>query len=168
MGWLNMDFSGTFFTTSYQSSIFVKIDGWAVQNNSLFFKDFIDKMVAANFDDFIIDLLDCKGMDSTFMGTLLYIMNQIKTIKPPITLINVSEDHKELLQNLGIIDMLNISEHSIEIPKNNMQRLILNSSHCPKQQIELVKKAHECLVELNDKNKEEFRDFLEILNEELD
>jgi len=164
-----MDFSGTFFTASYQSHIFIKIEGWAIQNNSLFFKNFVDEMVAAGFNDFVIDLQNCKGMDSTFMGTLLYIINQVKMgPSSPITLVNMSEDHCDLLKNLGIFDLLNITTQNIAFPNLEMQKLSLDTSYCPKKHIELVKKAHECLVVLNDKNKEEFRDFLEILNQELE
>ncbi|WP_372370380.1 STAS domain-containing protein [Candidatus Uabimicrobium sp. HlEnr_7] len=164
-----MDFSGTFFTASYQSHIFIKVEGWAIQNNSLFFKDFVDKMVATGFKDFIVDLENCRGMDSTFMGTLLYIINQVKvSSNSPITLVNTKEVHRELLQNLGIIHILDIRMQNIALPNNKMQKISLDTSFCAKRHIELVKKAHECLVELNDKNKEEFRDFLEILNQELE
>ena len=164
-----MDFSGTFFTASYQSHIFIKIDGWAIQNNSLFFKDFVDEMVAAGFNDFVIDLQDCKGMDSTFMGTLLYIINKVKKgSNSPITLVNMNKDHCDLLKNLGIFELLNVTHNNVTLPSLEMQKLSIDTSYCPKKHIELVKKAHECLVALNDKNKEEFRDFLEILNQELE
>ena len=103
-----MDFSGTFLTASYQSYILIKVEGWAIQNNSLFFKDFIDKMVAVGFHNFVIDLEDCKGMDSTFMGTLLYIINQTKVgANSPITLVNTNDEHRELLKNLGINNFAN-------------------------------------------------------------
>ena len=95
------------------------VEGWAVQNNSLFFKNFIDKMIAQGFDDFIIDLLECRGMDSTFMGTLLCIINQVHT-KAPVTLINVNDNNQKLLDTLGLNNILNISKKSIEIPKSSM------------------------------------------------
>ena len=162
-----------FKVASWKEIVIIVVEGYATQNNSLLFKDFVDMMLWKGFRKFIVDLHLCKGMDSTFMGVLLSIINfkgknnaDGETIKPDVILINTNEYHMELLECLGLSKILTIKNEKVELPSLQMKILKEESTYTLERRLKMIHKVHEYLVALNEKNRKQFGEFLELFKQE--
>ena len=54
-----------------KNAIYVGVRGLGNLGNAPVFNEFAEKMIAEGWSRFVIDLEHCRGVDSTFMGTLL-------------------------------------------------------------------------------------------------
>lgn len=168
---------GCFHVASWKNSIVIKVEGFATLNNSLFFHDFVDEMLREGFFDFIIDLSSCKGMDSTFMGVLVGVLNFKKTMlrepekydffcDPYVTIVNANTYHHKLLDGLGISQVLSIKTTPVKLPDVEM-RTLKEERYDPQKRMKMIQEAHCHLMKLNAKNEKEFGQFLKLLEEEL-
>lgn len=122
-----------------------------------------------------VDMSECMGMDSTFMGVLAGISCYIKS-KPDILfkLINLSEKNQKLLNTLGVdrvvdyslsttadeqelIGELNKEAHALEADFTDQ----LNAA-------KVTLAAHETLVNINPENYNKFKSVLELLQDDVD
>ncbi len=159
----------SFQVASWDSAIIIKVRGFATQNNSVFFKDFLDEMQRKKFSKFIVDLSDCKGMDSTFMGVLASLAQPINKLAeniliPPLTVVNITSYHRHLFDTLGLLHVIPIGQ--IDLPDISMKELT-ETRYNPMERIKLIQEAHEYLVSLNENNKKQFGKFLEMLALEM-
>jgi anti-anti-sigma regulatory factor len=138
-------------------------------------KQFIHQVIdARSADRILIDMSDCSGMDSTFMGVLAGISCHIKSI-PTVTfkLINLSEKNQKLLITLGVdrvVDYsLSITGEEQELmthPSDNIQTIEPDFA----DKLEAAKTtlaAHETLADLNPENYAKFKSVLEFLQEDV-
>ena len=138
-------------------------------------KQFIQRVIEAkSASHILIDMSDCCGMDSTFMGVLAGLSYHVKD-KPGFTLklINLSEKNQKLLTTLGVDQVVNYSLSTTGEEKELMagqsdgtQTLepdFANTLEAAKTTLE----AHEALVEINPKNLAKFKSVLELLQEDI-
>lgn len=109
-----------------------------------------------------IDLAECDGLDSTFMGTLLLIHEDAIEKGGTLYLINVSEYNQDKLKELGVGHLLDI-EHRENIPELDLDELPDdNEEH---ERMSLILRAHEELIKKNKCNEEKFGLFIKSLKE---
>lgn len=138
-------------------------------------KQFIHHIIDDHTADRIwIDMSDCTGMDSTFMGVVAGISCLIKS-KPEyqFKLINLSEKNRKLLSALGVDRVVDYSmsttpeeQEIIDRPEDDSQ--VLDPEFTDK--LEAAKtslEAHETLVEINPDNHSKFRSVVEFLKEDV-
>ncbi|MBI1870360.1 MAG: STAS domain-containing protein [Chlamydiae bacterium] len=145
---------------------FVKVRGRGDFLNSQVLKDFMNTMVEKGVTDFLIDLKECKTMDSTFMGVLAGTALQLKNkYQKKLTLFNVEEHNLQLLTTLGIHIFLNI----VTDPFSTSTSLnpLPASSSSKKERAEEMLNAHTVLMEISEENKIRFKDVYEYLKEEI-
>ncbi len=59
----------------------------------------------------LLDLSQCRHMDSTFIGTLLCLQRQISGLgRGRLRVINPSEDSRRLLREMGVADLFELAE----------------------------------------------------------
>jgi anti-anti-sigma regulatory factor len=120
----------------------------------------------------VVDMSDCTGMDSTFMGVVAGISCLIKS-KPAFKfkLINLSEKNQKLLITLGVDRVVDYSltDDSEELKNCTIcggKELISDFS----DKLEAAKttlEAHEALVEINPENYNKFKSVLEFLQDDV-
>jgi anti-anti-sigma factor len=124
---------------------------------------YIEKIFSVlTFNAIIIDLTEADGIDSTSLGLLakLSILSRQKVGFLP-TLVSTQDDMNRLLQSMGFDQVFNI----VSQPTPTDTEL----KDLPGQQLseELVKdkvlEAHRILMNLNDNNREAFRDLVSAL-----
>lgn len=110
-----------------------------------------------------IDLLDADSVDSTSLGLLAKIANLLRAAdKPPATLLANCADIHELLESVGFDDIFSISEHCEACPDASQQ---LDVTCQDLQKIaNTVRETHGVLSDLNDKNRELFKDVIGALD----
>lgn len=145
---------------------FIKVKGRGDFLNSQVLKDFMNMMEEKGITDFLIDLKECKTMDSTFMGVLAGTALQLKNKhQKKLTLFNVEEHNLQLLTTLGIHIFLNIVTDSL--PASIELDPLPSISASKKEKAEEMLKAHTLLMEISEENKIRFKDVYEYLKEEI-
>ncbi len=113
-----------------------------------------------------IDLSECAGMDSTFMGTLISINIRFSEDNGWMCLINVNPEHKSLLKMLGVWGMLKVRENFPMVPVKTA-KIKPPSEYIAEKRMQVIQVAHERLAEISENNKERFGPFLESLRNEI-
>ncbi len=145
-------------------SVLLRVVGLGNMNISLTMSDFVDESLRSGFRHFAMDLARCTGMDSTFMGTLVGMSRKIREHKGWLCMLNVSRAHHELLDMVGAVRFMSCKE---DFPLVSVETERLNPDRDPARRLTHVRKAHEHLVAIDERNHERFGRFLERLNEEM-
>jgi hypothetical protein len=125
-------------------------------------------MIQRGYREFIIDLAACDHMDSTFMGTLTGISQNLRQLgQGSLRALNVSPRNVDLLENLGLNFLFEVEPLGAE-PKlpaeQGAQLMVLPSEGGPEKEVILA--AHEALVAANPVNADRFRDVMEYLKQD--
>lgn len=145
---------------------FVRVKGRGDFQNSQALKDFINSALEKGLAELLIDLKECKTMDSTFMGVLAGTALELKKkYQKKLTLFHVEEHNLKLLTTLGIHIFMNIVPDEPTAP---IQMETLPPVNISKQDLanEMLK-AHAILMEISEENKIKFKDVYEYLKEEI-
>ena len=131
-------------------------------------KKFVHAMIQRGYREFIIDLAACDHMDSTFMGTLTGISQNLRELgQGNLRTLTVSPRNVDLLENLGLNFLFSVEpmEDELKLPAEQGAELIeLPAETGPEKEIVLA--AHESLALANPVNAERFRDVLEYLKQD--
>lgn len=116
-----------------------------------------------------LDLEECIGMDSTFMGVLAGMSGRLKKNGQTLELINLSDKNANLLATLGVARILNIysNAHGHDTPDQDTSVLPVGDTSM-KVMAETALKAHENLVDISGENRPRFKRVIELLKEDID
>jgi anti-anti-sigma regulatory factor len=146
------------------------VDGKGSFQNSPALKEFSKQMLERGFRHFIVDLLSCPVMDSTFMGTLAGIALRLREYKDGSLLVrNANERNNDLLRNLGLNNLFEVESKAPEVPDDAVDATPLAPEQVVqrKDQAECMIEAHEALVDADPENLARFKDVLEYLKQDL-
>jgi anti-anti-sigma factor len=146
--------------------IYVRAVGLANMKNAPVLDAFLGAEVSAQVHTVCVDLSACTGMDSTFMGLLVGSSQRIRPSGGKLVIVNPAEGNLKLLQMLGVADVLPVLE-GCELPVLEFVSLSGGPNLSAVQRMELVKRAHQNLIALNEANKTKFAAFLQALEADL-
>jgi len=150
--------------------IFIRVTGRGSFKVSATLKQFIAGILSKQPVSFVVlDLAECIGMDSTFMGVLAGLSGRLKQSGQTLELINLSEKNALLLATLGVDKVIAHYSHSHghELPVEMAQSL--STAEATKKDLaETALRAHETLVELNEENRPRFKRVIEYLKTDVD
>ena len=87
----------------------IRCDGKGSFTNSPVLKDWCEREMAAGVTSIVVDLEECKGMDSTFMGTLAGLaMRLMKLPEGKLQIAAPSERSRKSLEDLGLDVLMEI------------------------------------------------------------
>ena len=142
-------------------------------------KDFSSAALNRGVNGIVLDMIDCIGMDSTFMGVLAGLSMRLAGKSPPengrVVLINLSPKLRRLLTTLGLdqlVDVYLAGETPAELAaltKRGLQESGTDtaSEASRKERMETMLSAHEDLVEALPQNKPQFKDVLDFLRQDI-
>ncbi len=117
----------------------------------------------------VIDLEECIGMDSTFMGSVAGLAGRLKKTNQTLELINLSEKNAQLLKTLGVDQVLSFYKdahgHQLSVQKTTT---LPTDQTSQKEMAETALQAHEKLVQISDENLPKFKQVIELLKEDVD
>lgn len=137
-------------------------------------KQFIHRVIESkSANRILVDMSDCNGMDSTFMGVLAGLSHYVKD-KPGVALklINLSAKNQKLLITLGVDRVVDYSlsttgdERELAArPGTDLQPLepVADKLEAAKTTLE----AHETLVDIKPENFAKFESVLELLQADV-
>lgn len=152
---------GRFLVAVSGNVVFARVLGLATMQNSVSFKEFLERVQEEGYRKFVLDLDECPGFDSTFMGILLGLALR----QGSVVLVNVKAPLRKLLEDVGIHCVVTICEHAMPFPEAAMQELDLKVDGG--SWVRHVLAAHESLVRHDRRNEAKFGAFLDDLRREL-
>jgi anti-anti-sigma factor len=157
----------TYLVSPKTNPVAIRIQGKANYLNCGSFRDFIDAMLQKGHRRFAFDLEKCNGMDSTFLGILAGLAIELRENEPygVLLLCNLSQNIKELLNNLGLQTLLNIDNDLCGDSMGENAFTELNNEEI--SDARKVLEAHESLVKANQDNQEQFQDVIEFLRSQV-
>lgn len=142
------------------------------------FRRFRDTAVERGVHRFVIDMAECAGMDSTFMGELAGLSRSLMTacggpVESNVVLVNLSDKNQRLLSGLGVSRVVTsygcgatperIQDELAAFNARDHWKSVEGGRHTA----EGVLEAHETLSDLSEENAARFRDVVEFLREEV-
>ncbi|MCC5850644.1 MAG: STAS domain-containing protein [Verrucomicrobia bacterium] len=119
----------------------------------------------------VIDLQDCVGMDSTFMGVTAGLCNRFhREGNAKVEMVNCSEKIKRLMTTLGLdrlVDVVSGDSAEGTVPENGELEELEAKAESPLESAETMLEAHENLVKVHSDNEMRFQDVLDYLREDI-
>ena len=151
----------------------IRVEGRGSFKVSPSMKQFIHQVIdKKSANRIVLDMSDCTGMDSTFMGVIAGLACLIKS-KPEFKfkLINLSDKNKKLLVTLGVdrvVDYSLASEKDGELDNCNICGEALPADLSDKlEAAKTTLEAHETLVDIHPDNFNKFKSVLEFLEDDI-
>jgi anti-sigma B factor antagonist len=145
--------------------VWVRMEGNGSSNNSTALRKFAKEMIRRGAREFVVDLGDCQGMDSTFMGTLAGISFWLGELgEGSLSVVNLNERNAESLSSLGLDHLFNVRVSGIG---KDGQVLPIPSDENRTALAQTILEAHEALVKSAPGNISKFKDVIQFLEEEL-
>jgi len=159
----------------HEGTAYVHVTGRGCFNNSTTLKQFGTAAIEQDCQTLVLDMADCIGMDSTFMGVLAGLAFRLKQkSQGEILMVNLSTRTRSLLATLGLDRVIRPFMVG-STPQKFQQVLTGPASFAPLEdedvsQTDTAKtmlEAHENLVDLSEENIPKFKDVLTFLREDL-
>lgn len=154
-----------------KNAAYIRIGGRANFASSPDFKTLLEKLAQKGYTHFVIELQKCALMDSTFLGVLAGFGMKLNLNRAPaergIELLNATERVKELLENLGAMDLFKLTTGELALP-NDAKPCVPECINPTHEQIARTSlEAHETLMAMNPENVARFKDVAQFLAEDL-
>ncbi len=155
---------------------FVKVVGRGSFQNSGCLKTFYQQLLKEHVSRFVIDLGACTYLDSTFLGILLGLGLKLRAGgNGLLDILNASPRNIELLKNLGLDRLINITAAAENGATNGTSNGAANGKleelNCPiptkTEAGPTILEAHENLMQFDPRNVPKFKDVVEFLREDL-
>jgi anti-anti-sigma regulatory factor len=162
--------SGLFRIARSGDAVYVKVIGLGTMNNSMTFKELADRQVAEGYAQFIIDLAECRGVDSTFMGILVGIAGAVKRGArggEGVLVANANAHCRKQMESIGLHRILRIQDEPLSLPTGLVLHELPESEAGSVARLKIIMKAHQDLVAIDKKNEERFVAFLKDIAKNL-
>ena len=167
---------------SMAQTVFVRVKGRGTFQNSQSLRKFAGERIEIGSADFVIDLAQCAGMDSTFLGVLAGIALRLRQNEHggSLRVVNAGDRNRELLQTMGLdrlfaaISGVGETDGVVAPADAEFQVLPGNdwSAGRPRtDEIETAKlmlQAHEDLIRADQRNQPRFANVTGVLREQIE
>jgi anti-anti-sigma factor len=150
----------------------IRVHGRGTFQNCGGLKQFLDHQLGVDPDtELIIDLRDCRTMDSTFMGVVAGVgLRQRHCGHGKMVIVNLNEHTGKLLKTLGLTHVLDVrlgEKTDTPSPEGEFHELPETSSMSRLDRIRMMIEAHERLLDVEEGNEVKFQSVLTYLSESL-
>ena len=147
-------------------AVYVRVHGLATMNNCLCVRDFIEESLRACHCFVIIDLADCRGMDSTFMGVIAgAAMFRKEGVNVGVAIVNADDDSLKLLDSIGLTELVYVEPAPFDA--EDVEFVELREEADEAERLKLVRSAHRHLVDISERNEKLFGPFLSEIEGEM-
>jgi len=152
------------------NTAWVRIVGVATKDTIIGIRQYFSDNFSNGLRNFVIDLEECRLIDSTFIGVLTGLAGNIVDDESDgeVKLIHANERNEKSICKLGLDNLLTLDkngefEERIEQCLNPLESAEMETS----QKAEVILKAHEDICSVNEKNAEEFQDVVSLLRDNI-
>ena len=162
-----------------EREVFVRVAGRGTFQNSQPLRRFAQEMIERGHREFVMDLAECRGMDSTFLGVLAGIGLRLAKDGQmgKVHIVNANARNLESLKILGLDRLLDIATATLDpaqhpvpagfqlLPGTDLTQL---RSLDRDAMAETMLEAHTDLIRTDERNEPKFRDVTESLRERIE
>jgi anti-sigma B factor antagonist len=160
--------------------VYIRVIGRGCFQNSRALRTFAADMIQRGSREFVLDLAQCAGMDSTFLGVLTGIGLSLRQEHPPATVhvIHAPSRICDLLKSLWLDRLFRVEAGGADLPGcvppdgADFQKLPDSDpsggiSSLPREETrEVMLAAHDDLVRADSRNEPKFAEVIKLLREE--
>lgn len=158
------------------SVAWVKVTGSATHESAPGIKAFLSGRFEKGWRRFVIDLADCRGIDSTFIGMLYRLATRVRETDGcgGVEIINPGERNAKSISKLGLDQLIKLDlegsrwSRERELVAQNLEKPLSCPTLSKTEHTEFVLDAHEALIAANEENRSRFCDVVEFLRWELE
>ena len=158
------------------SVAWVKVSGSANHENAACIKEFLRGRLEKGCCRFVIDLGECRGIDSTFIGMLYCLALKVAEVDPEgvVDVINPGERNAKSIRKLGLDSRIGIDLEGSRwlreraLVEENLNKPMTCGRLDRLEHAEFVLEAHEALIAANEENRSRFCDVVDFLRQELE
>ena len=143
----------------------IKVEGRANFECSPPLRNFAHGLDCQDCKGIFIDLSECVGMDSTFMGILAMMGLKAKKCSFTVNIVNADENMKNLLNGLGLQKIFNYVEISAIESTQKWEDTVKATDKTEKA--ETVLEAHETLMRVDKENIPRFKTVVDFVKKDL-
>ena len=147
---------------------YFKLSGELRYTNASGMDDLVERLFASelNCRQLVVDLNDVSFMDSTYIGLLASLARFCQQQQlPRPTLFSTNSDVNELLYSLCLEQAFDIVQHSTTAAAE--LSAVSTHDYSEQQHGQMILRAHQALIALNDKNKAAFQPVVDLLKQQL-
>ncbi|MAS95941.1 MAG: hypothetical protein CMO55_22275 [Verrucomicrobiales bacterium] len=160
----------------FGSVAWVRVEGAANYENAGCIRDFLTGRFEKGWRQFVVDLEDCRGIDSTFIGILYRLAAKVSETDSggSVEVINPGERNAKSISKLGLDSLIKIDREGSRWKEERelVAKNLTKPYHCAplekKEKTQLVLEAHEALLAANEENRSRFCDVVEFLRQDLE
>jgi anti-sigma B factor antagonist len=167
---------------SANGEVYVRVVGRGTFQNGQPLRRYALEMIGLGFLQFVIDLEQCQGMDSTFLGMLAGIGLRLQqdNRQGQVHVVHVGARNMELLQTLGLDRLFDVevsnNHHTAHPapPDSEFQKLpdtdigILSKPLNKNDTADLMLEAHDNLIRADQRNVDRFQDLTQFLRKNVE
>lgn len=143
----------------------VRVDGRATFAVGPTFRDLVKTLDQESAKKGVnIDLTECTGMDSTFMGILAMLALKVRKDNITVKIINAGNNQR-LLDGLGLKKLFNYVEE--EVKEKDWKKTKIGETSF-RENAETVRDAHKVLMKTDVDNVAKFKNVVEMVEKELE
>ncbi|CAG0971747.1 hypothetical protein PLCT2_01394 [Planctomycetaceae bacterium] len=148
-------------------AVYAKVVGLGNFNNAGPLREYVETALNNGIRGVVIDLGQCTGLDSTFMGTLIGFRDYEVSgdQKQCVTIVNATPITLRAMTSLGLPKMCHVKSDHVDPPATNLERL-REGWQDRRGRTKLVYEAHKHLVKNDKENEARFAPFLAALVKE--
>lgn len=151
----------------FEKTLFVRVYGLANLKNTPVLNAFMEREISDGVVGIYIDLSGCKGMDSTFMGTLVGTSNKLELSGGGLLIVNPDDHNARLLDMLGVSAVIPVRE-DVSVPDTSFVPLDCDQPLSQDKRGQVIRRAHEHLIRISDDNKEKFQPIIDAFEKEME
>lgn len=159
-----------FLVARCSQGLYVRVHGFGNMHNAPTFKEFAERMVEEGYTNLILDLKQCRGLDSTFMGMLLGVNSAVNAKKSAqdggLVLIQITDHCRKQLSSIGLDTFLTFHEGSVAVPQGDL-RAVEGREVSADERLALIVRAHKDLIAVDARNEEKFGPFLRAILKDI-
>ncbi|MGC6467685.1 MAG: STAS domain-containing protein [Akkermansiaceae bacterium] len=159
--------SADIFVGKFESFFWIRVNGRGTFQISPLIKEALEQEASSGWPDYVIDLEECPGMDSTFMGTLAGIGMRLQKLKEGrLSILGTDAKNRNSLEELGLDYLMEIEpegrawEGRLDEIRAGLNQFFGEEENSGEDHI---LESHENLCEADSSNQERFKTVLEVM-----
>lgn len=148
-----------------KEAVYVRVVGLGNFNNAGPLREYCEGAFNEGACNVIVDLAQCTGLDSTFMGTLMGFIGFGGGNPVAVSIVNATPTTTRAMNSLGLPKILHVRDEPVEVPECRLQRL-REGWQDKKRRTLLIRDAHLALIKADRENESRFGPFVEALCKE--
>ncbi len=160
------------FAATTDDAMYFKVGGRATFTCCTELRNYAEKLLKGEFDTVMVEIEECTGMDSTFMGLLAMLgIERMQNKQPNVIIVKAGPSNLKLMEELGLTRLFDFTDEPL--PELDWHEIFPVTEDARPAVISmeggrLMLQAHKTLMDVDEANVPKFQGVVDSLESELD